>query len=80
MTSAENRNSGAWRDENLLIVYAVEGYAHRHNMTARETAIYVVIIEQLAVRKLFSQMAFATEKSLSLLHFTGYREIAPWNH
>jgi hypothetical protein len=37
MTSIENRNSDTWRDENLLIVYAVEGYAHRHNMTTRET-------------------------------------------
>jgi hypothetical protein len=38
------------------------------------------ITQQPAVRKLFSQMAFATEKSLSFLHFTGYREIAPWKH
>jgi hypothetical protein len=36
MTSLEDRNSGTWRDENLLIVYAVEGYAHRHNMTTQE--------------------------------------------
>ncbi|MHB9291206.1 hypothetical protein Holit_00278 [Hollandina sp. SP2] len=37
MTNIENRNSDTWRDENLLIVYAVEGYARRHNMTSRET-------------------------------------------
>jgi hypothetical protein len=37
MTSLENRDTELWRDENLLIVYAVEGYAHRHNMTTRET-------------------------------------------
>jgi hypothetical protein len=37
MTNVEDRNSSTWRDENLLIVYAVEGYAHRHNMTTRET-------------------------------------------
>jgi hypothetical protein len=37
MTTIENRNSDTWRDENLLIVCAVEGYAHRHNMTTRET-------------------------------------------
>jgi hypothetical protein len=29
-----------------------------------------------AVRKLFNQMTFATEKSLSFPHFTDYREIA----
>ncbi|MHB9291209.1 hypothetical protein Holit_00281 [Hollandina sp. SP2] len=37
-------------------------------------------IEQLAVRKLFSQMIFVTKESLSFLRFTGYREIAPWKH
>jgi hypothetical protein len=37
MTSIENRNSGTWRDENLLIVCAAEGYAHRHNMKTSET-------------------------------------------
>jgi hypothetical protein len=47
-----------------------------------ETGLYTKkqTIEQLAVRKLFSQMAFTTEKSLSFLHFTGYRETAPWKH
>jgi hypothetical protein len=29
--------SKEWRDENLLIVYAVEGFAHIHNMTPQET-------------------------------------------
>jgi hypothetical protein len=24
------------RDQNLMLIYAVEGYAHRHNMTTRE--------------------------------------------
>jgi hypothetical protein len=45
-----------------------------------ETGLYTKkqTIEQLAVRKLFSQMTFAMEKSLSFLHFTGYREIASW--
>jgi hypothetical protein len=33
----EDRNSDTWSDENLLIVCAVEGYAHRHNMTTQET-------------------------------------------
>jgi hypothetical protein len=37
MSTIENRNSDTWRDENLLIVCAVEGYAHRHNMTTQET-------------------------------------------
>ena len=37
MTAIEDRNSETWRDENLLIVCAVEGYAHRHNMTTQET-------------------------------------------
>jgi hypothetical protein len=36
MTNNEKTATGTWRDENLLIVYAVEGYAHRHNMTTRE--------------------------------------------
>jgi hypothetical protein len=47
-----------------------------------ETGLYTKkqTIEQLAVRKLFSQMTFATEKSLSFLHFAGYREIAPWKN
>jgi hypothetical protein len=49
-------------------------------LVAYETGIYTKkqIIEQLAVRKLFSQMTFATEKSLSFLHFIDYREAAPW--
>jgi hypothetical protein len=29
MTSIENKTSDTWRGENLLIVYAVEGYARR---------------------------------------------------
>jgi hypothetical protein len=33
----EDRNSDTWRDENLLIVCAVEGYAHWHNITTQET-------------------------------------------
>ena len=37
MTNIEDRNSPTWRDENLLIVCAVEGYTHRHNMTTSET-------------------------------------------
>lgn len=37
MSTIEDRNSETWEDENLLIVYAVEGYAHRHNMTTQET-------------------------------------------
>ena len=36
-TPIEDRNSETWEDENLLIVCAVEGYAHRHNITTRET-------------------------------------------
>jgi hypothetical protein len=31
-----NMFSDIQRDQNLLIVYAVEGYAHRHNMTTQE--------------------------------------------
>jgi hypothetical protein len=27
-----------WRDENLLIICAVEGYAHQHNMTTKEAS------------------------------------------
>jgi hypothetical protein len=47
-----------------------------------ETGLYTKkqTIKQLAVRKLFNQMTFATEKSLSFLHFTGSREIAPWKN
>jgi hypothetical protein len=47
-----------------------------------ETGLYTKkqTIEQLAVRKLFNQMTFATEKSLSFLHFTGYREAASWKN
>jgi hypothetical protein len=37
-------------------------------------------IDYDAMRKLFNQMTFATEKSLSFLHFTGYREIASWEN
>jgi hypothetical protein len=37
MTFIEDRNSGTWSGENLLIVCAVEGYAHRHNMTTQDT-------------------------------------------
>lgn len=47
-----------------------------------ETGLYTKkqTIEQLAVRKLFNQMTFVTKKSLSFLHFTGYREITPWKN
>ncbi|MDR1383077.1 MAG: DUF3791 domain-containing protein [Planctomycetaceae bacterium] len=37
MTVIEDRHSDTWSDENLLIVCAVEGYAHRHNITTQET-------------------------------------------
>jgi hypothetical protein len=37
MTTIEDRNSATWSDENLLIVCAVEGYAHRHKMTTQDT-------------------------------------------
>jgi hypothetical protein len=37
MTFIEDRNSDTWSGENLLIVCAVEGYAHRHNMTTQDT-------------------------------------------
>jgi hypothetical protein len=37
MAAIENRDSETWRDENLLIVCAVEGYARRHNIPTRET-------------------------------------------
>jgi hypothetical protein len=51
-------------------------------LVAYEAGLYTKkqIIEQLAVRKLFNQMTFATEKSLAFLHFTGYRETASWKH
>ncbi|MDR2344201.1 MAG: DUF3990 domain-containing protein, partial [Spirochaetaceae bacterium] len=47
-----------------------------------ETGLYTKkqTIKQLAVRRLFSQMTFATEKSLSFLSFAGYREIDPWKN
>jgi hypothetical protein len=47
-----------------------------------ETGLYTKkqTIEQLAVRELFSQMTFATEKALAFLHFAGQREIAPWKN
>jgi hypothetical protein len=49
-------------------------------LVAYETGLYTKeqTIKQLAVRKLFNQMTFATAKSLSCLCFVGYREIAPW--
>ena len=45
-----------------------------------ETGLYTKAqtIEQLAVRKLFNQITFATEKALSFLQFTEYREISSW--
>jgi hypothetical protein len=51
-------------------------------LVGHETGLYTKkqTIEQLAVRKLFNQMTFATEKSLSFLHFDGYRGIAPWKN
>ncbi|MDR2491040.1 MAG: DUF3791 domain-containing protein [Spirochaetaceae bacterium] len=36
-TYIEDQNSETWEDENLLIVCAVEGYAHRHHITTQET-------------------------------------------
>jgi hypothetical protein len=36
MADNENTAANTWRDENLLIVYAVEGYGSRHNMTTQE--------------------------------------------
>jgi hypothetical protein len=51
-------------------------------LLAYETGLYTKkqTIEQLAVRKLFNQMAFASEKSLSFLYFTSYREISLWKN
>jgi hypothetical protein len=37
-------------------------------------------IEQLAVRKLFNQMAFASDKAISFLHYTDYKEVSAWNN
>jgi hypothetical protein len=36
MTGIENRETELWRDENLMIIYAVEGYARRHSMTPQK--------------------------------------------
>jgi hypothetical protein len=51
-------------------------------LIAYETGLYTKkqTIEQLAVRKLFNQMTFATEKSLSFLRFAGYREVNLWKN
>ncbi|MDR1583894.1 MAG: DUF3990 domain-containing protein [Prevotellaceae bacterium] len=51
-------------------------------LVAYETGLYTKqqTIEQLAVRRLFNQMTFATEKSLSFLRFAAYREITPWKN
>jgi hypothetical protein len=51
-------------------------------LVAYETGLYTKrqTIEQLAVRRLFNQMTFATEISLSFLRFATYREIAPWKN
>jgi hypothetical protein len=47
-----------------------------------ETGLYTKkqTIEQLAVRRLFNQMTFATKKSLPFLHFTGYKVLAQWKN
>jgi hypothetical protein len=33
----KDENIELWRDENLMIIYAVEGYARRNNKTTQET-------------------------------------------
>jgi hypothetical protein len=37
MYGIENKNSDTWRDKNLLVVCAVEGYSHRYSMTTSDT-------------------------------------------
>jgi hypothetical protein len=47
-----------------------------------ETGLYTKAqtIEQLAVRKLFNQMAFASGKAISFLYYIGYKEVSVWNN
>jgi hypothetical protein len=75
--------SEKYAGKNFDIIYGpVANDTVYRTLVAYETGIYTKkqIIEQLAVRKLFNQMAFATEKSLPFLHFNGYREIILWKN
>ncbi|MDR1315967.1 MAG: DUF3990 domain-containing protein [Spirochaetales bacterium] len=75
--------SGKYTGKNYDIIYGpVANDTVYRTLVAYETGIYTKkqIIEQLAVRKLFNQMTFTSEKSLSFLHFTSYREAAPWKN
>jgi hypothetical protein len=65
-------------DQNLMpnhssVYRALVGY---------ETGLYTKAqtIEQLAVRKLFNHMAFASTKAISFLHYEGFREVSSWKH
>jgi hypothetical protein len=45
-----------------------------------ETGLYTKAqtIEQLAVRKLFNQMAFASTNAIAFLHYEGFKETSVW--
>jgi hypothetical protein len=78
----ENR-ADKYAGKNYDIIYGpVANDTIYRALIAYESGLYTKkqTIEQLAVRDLFNQMTFSTEKSLSFLHFAGYREINPWKH
>jgi hypothetical protein len=77
-----NRNEKSTGKKYDIIYGPVANDTVYRALVGYETGLYTKkqTIEQLAVRKLFGQMAITTEKALSVLRFTGCREIAPWKN
>jgi hypothetical protein len=78
---ANRRNAYAGKKYDVIFGPVANDTVYR-TLIGYETGLYTKIqtIEQLAVRKLFDQMAFASDKAISFLHYNGYKEVSAWNN
>jgi hypothetical protein len=78
---ANRRNSYAGKKYDVIFGSVANDTVYRA-LIGYETGLYTKsqTIEQLAVRKLFNQMAFASNKAISFLHYTAYKEVSAWNN
>jgi hypothetical protein len=78
---ANRRNAYAGKKYDVIFGPVANDTVYRA-LIGYETGLYTKVqtIEQLAVRKLFNQMAFASSKVISFLHYTAYKEAPAWNN
>jgi hypothetical protein len=78
---ANRRNAYAGKKYDVVFGPVANDTVYRA-LVGYETGLYTKsqTIEQLAVRKLFNQMAFASDKAISFLHYISYKEVSLWNN